>query len=29
VTKVEAVGSSRDFVKYKITAVDFEGVTPA
>jgi len=29
VTKVEEVGSSKDFVKYKITAVDFEGVTPA
>ena len=29
VTKVEEVGSSKDFVKYKITAVDFEGITPA
>ncbi len=28
VTKVEEVGSSKDFVKYKITAVDFEGVSP-
>lgn len=28
VTKVEEVGSNKDFVKYKITAVDFEGVSP-
>jgi len=29
VTKVEEAGTNKDFVKYKITAVDFEGVTPA
>ena len=29
ITKVEEVGSSKDFVKVKVTAVDFEGVTPA
>ena len=29
VTKVEEVGSSKDFVKVKVTAVDFEGITPA
>lgn len=29
ITKVEEVGSNKDFVKYKITAVDFEGVTPS
>ena len=28
ITKVEETGSSKDFVKYKITAVDFEGITP-
>ena len=29
VTKVEEVGSSKDFVKVKVTAVDFESITPA
>ena len=29
ITKVEEKGSNKDFVKYSITAVDFEGVTPA
>lgn len=29
ITKVEVAGTNKDFVKYKITAVDFEGVTPA
>ena len=29
VTKVEEVGSSKDFVKVKVTAVDFEAITPA
>ena len=28
ITKVEETGTNKDFVKYKITAVDFEGVTP-
>jgi len=29
ITKVEEKGSNKDFVKYSITAVDYEGVTPA
>lgn len=29
ITKIEEAGTNKDFVKYKITAVDFEGVTPA
>ncbi len=29
ITKVEEKGSNKEFVKYAITAVDFEGVTPA
>jgi hypothetical protein len=29
ITKIEEKGSNKDFVKYAITAVDFEGVTPA
>jgi len=29
ITKVEEKGSNKDFVKYAITAVDYEGVTPA
>jgi hypothetical protein len=29
ITKIEEKGSNKDFVKYSITAVDFEGVTPA
>jgi hypothetical protein len=29
ITKVEEKGATKDFVKYSITAVDFEGVTPA
>jgi len=28
ITKIEEKGSNKDFVKYAITAVDFEGVTP-
>jgi hypothetical protein len=29
ITKIEEKGSNKDFVKYAITAVDYEGVTPA
>jgi len=29
ITKVEEKGATKDFVKYSITAVDFEGITPA
>ena len=29
ITKIEEKGSNKEFVKYAITAVDFEGVTPA
>ena len=29
ITKIEEKGSNKDFVKYSITALDFESVTPA
>ena len=29
ITKIEEKGSNKEFVKYSITAVDFEGITPA